>query len=94
MADQENVVHCDIAVIGSGMAGMAAAIFAANRGLTVACLGRPAEISFSSGCLDLFARIPARDGSPARSFDNPFEGIQALVSEAPGHPYARVKNRT
>lgn len=80
----------DLAVIGSGMAGMAAAIFAAARGLSVACLGKPSEISFSSGCLDLFSRMPADSTTPARSFDNPFKGIEALVEKQPNHPYARV----
>ncbi|WDP89382.1 MAG: glycerol-3-phosphate dehydrogenase subunit GlpB [Desulfobacter sp.] len=80
-------VNCNVAVIGAGMAGMAAAIFAANRGLSVVCVGKASEISFSSGCLDLFSRIP---GSDMPAFDNPFEGIAALTKLQPDHPYAKV----
>ena len=83
-------IACDMAVIGTGMAGMAAAIFASGRGLSTVCVGKPSEMSFASGCLDLFARIPATESAAARGFDNPFEGIDRLVSEQPGHPYANV----
>lgn len=80
-------LECDLAVIGAGMAGMSAAIFAANRGLSTVCVGKASEISFSSGCLDLFSRIP---GDSRQIFSNPFEGIAALAECQPGHPYARV----
>ena len=82
-----NTLNCQVAVVGSGMAGMAAAIFAANRGLSVVQVGKPSEISFSSGCLDLFSTIP---GESLRTFENPFEGIEALTAEQPDHPYAKV----
>lgn len=81
-------VNCHVAVIGAGMAGMAAAIFAANRGLSAVCVGKASEISFSSGCLDLFLKIP---GSELPAFRNPFDGIEALVKRQPGHPYGRVE---
>ena len=82
-----NQMNCQVAVIGAGTAGMAAAIFAANRGLSVVQVGKASELSFSSGCLDLFSTIP---GEELRHFENPFEGIEALVDEQPNHPYARV----
>jgi len=80
-------IDCQVAVIGAGMAGMSAAIFAANRGLSTVCVGKASEISFSSGCLDLFSWIPGAD-EPA--FLNPFEGIEALAKIQPNHPYAKV----
>ncbi|MCG8636747.1 MAG: glycerol-3-phosphate dehydrogenase subunit GlpB [Desulfobacterales bacterium] len=80
-----NRVNCQLAVVGTGMAGMAAAIFAANRGLSVVQAGKASEISFSSGCLDLFSGIPG-----AERFENPFKGIEALIARQPNHPYARV----
>ena len=82
-----NQMNCQVAVIGAGTAGMAAAIFAANRGLSVVQVGKASELSFSSGCLDLFSTIP---GEELRHFENPFDGIEALVAEQPNHPYARV----
>lgn len=83
----DTVIHTQLAVIGSGMAGMAAAIFARNRGITTAQVGRTSEMSFASGCLDLFSTLP---GHPPRVFADPFEGIAALVKVRPKHPYAHV----
>ncbi|MCG8567996.1 MAG: glycerol-3-phosphate dehydrogenase subunit GlpB [Desulfobacterales bacterium] len=85
--DNRRQINCQLAVIGSGTAGMAASIFAAGRGLSVIQAGRSAELSFSSGCLDLFSTLP---GDPVRRFENPFEGIETLVGEQPDHPYSRV----
>ena len=93
MAKEEKiteVIECDVAVVGTGMAGMAAAIFSAGQGLSTVCVGKPSEMSFASGCLDLFARIPATLTQGARGFDNPFEGIENLSRHQPGHPYARL----
>lgn len=83
----DTVIHTQLAVIGSGMAGMAAAIFARNRGITTVQVGRTSEMSFASGCLDLFSTLP---GHPPRVFADPFEGIAALVKARPKHPYAHV----
>lgn len=80
-------INCQVAVIGAGMAGMSAAIFAANRGLSTVIVGKASEISFSSGCLDLFFRIP---GARMPGFLNPFSGIQALTKVQPDHPYSNV----
>jgi glycerol-3-phosphate dehydrogenase subunit B len=85
MAD--TFIHTHLAVIGSGMAGMAAAIFARNRRMATVQVGRASEISFASGCLDLFSTVP---GHPPRVFADPFAGIAALVSIRPEHPYAHV----
>ena len=83
----DTVIHTQLAVIGSGMAGMAAAIFARNRGIPTVQVGRGSEMSFASGCLDLFSTLP---GHPSRVFTDPFEGIAALVKTRPEHPYAHV----
>ncbi len=87
---EPDLTHCTLAVIGSGTAGMAAAIFAAQKGLSTVLVGQPAQLSFSSGCLDLFACIP---GKPAQWFDDPFKGIAALIKQNPGHPYAKVSRK-
>jgi len=85
--ETNNIINCQVAVIGAGMAGMSAAIFAANRGLSTVCVGKASEISFSSGCLDLFSRIP---GADRHAFLNPFTGIDALSEVQPDHPYSKV----
>ena len=69
------------------MAGMAAAIFAYNRGISFIQVGQASELSFSSGCLDLFSILPGRF---PKGFEDPFAGIDALVKKNPHHPYSRV----
>ena len=42
--DVETEIHCDLAVIGAGMAGMAASLFAANRGIDTVQIGIASQI--------------------------------------------------
>ena len=46
-------LKCDLLVIGRGMAGMASALFAANRGLSTVQVGMTGEIVFASGLLEM-----------------------------------------
>ena len=77
----------DVAVIGAGMAGMAAALFAAERGLSCIQIGSGGGILFASGLLDLLAVHPVAEH---RLWQSPFEALAALAREQPGHPLARV----
>ncbi len=79
---------CDVLVIGTGMAGMAAALFAAQKGLSTAHAGMTGAINFSSGLLDLLGVYPI--GTQAGIWKNPWEGIEALVQDMPQHPFARI----
>ncbi len=81
-------IECDLCVIGSGLAGMAAALFAAARGLRVAQMGHTGEIIFASGLLDLLGVHPAAE---KRTWSDPWAAIDALVEDKPDHPYARLK---
>ena len=81
-------IKCDVCVIGSGLAGMAAALFAAARGLSVAQMGHTGEIIFASGLLDLLGVHPV---SEKRLWIDPWAAIDALVRDIPDHPYARLK---
>ncbi|MGD9120061.1 MAG: FAD-binding protein, partial [Desulfobacterales bacterium] len=81
-------IECDVCVIGSGLAGMAAALFAAARGLRVAQMGHTGEIIFASGLLDLLGVHPA---SEKQTWNDPWAAIDALVEDKPNHPYARLK---
>ena len=76
-----------LAVIGAGTAGTAASVFAAEKGISTVQLGKPSEIGFASGCLDLFSILP---GEPPRVFSDPWQGIRAIAASRPCHPYARV----
>lgn len=78
---------CDVAVIGAGMAGMAAALFAAERGLSCIQIGNGGGILFASGLLDLLGVHPVAE---RRLWRSPFEALSALAREQPGHPLARI----
>ena len=82
-----NPLHTGLVVVGSGMAGMAAAIFAYNRGISFVQVGQASELGFSSGCLDLFSILPGRF---PKKFADPFAGIDALKEKRPRHPYSRM----
>ena len=80
----------DVAVIGAGTAGTAASIFASQKGLSTVQLGKPSEMSFASGCLDLFSVIPGKN--PA-VYSNPWKGIEALLDQTPLHPFSKVSKK-
>ena len=80
-------VRCDIAVIGTGMAGLAAACFAADRGAATAVIGATAEIIFASGLIDLLGVYPPKK---KRVWKDPWAAIRALAAADPEHPYARI----
>jgi glycerol-3-phosphate dehydrogenase subunit B len=85
--NEPETIRVDLTVIGAGMAGMAATLFAVNRGLSVAQVGRTSEIGFASGLFDLLGVYPVREG---KRWSDPWAGIEKLVQEMPGHPYGRL----
>ena len=78
-------VHCDLMIIGCGMAGTAAALFASDRGIDTVQVGMTGELNFASGMVDLLGVHPMEEG---RQWDNPWDGIDRLVKDCPRHPYA------
>ena len=81
--------QCDLMIIGSGMAGMAAAIFASGRGLSTALIGNTGNMRFFSGLIDLMSVSPI---APATVWSNPWKGIERLAADqAHPHPYARLR---
>jgi len=80
-------MNTDVCIIGTGLAGLAATLFAANRGLSCVEVGQTGEINFSSGFIDLLGVHPAGE---KHAWTDPWAGIDALVGDIPEHPYARV----
>lgn len=77
-----------IVILGAGLTGMAAACFAANRGLNPIIIGwSHGEMPFASGLLDLLGVYPL---SSRAWLEKPWEGLAELVSQSPEHPYARL----
>ncbi len=77
----------DATVIGTGMAGLAAACFAAEKGLSTALVGSTGEILFASGLIDLLGVHPVAE---KRVWEKPWEALKVLVRDEPEHPYARI----
>lgn len=80
-------IKADICIIGAGLAGLAATLFAVNRGLSCVEVGQVGEINFATGFFDLLGVHPVGEKS---AWTDPWEGIDALVQDIPKHPYARV----
>jgi len=87
-AKNSDIIECELFVIGRGMAGMAAALFAANRGLSTIQAGMAGGLIFASGLLDLLGVYPLDEKRP---WDDPWAGMDRLVQDVPNHPYARLK---
>jgi glycerol-3-phosphate dehydrogenase subunit B len=77
----------DVAIIGAGIAGMSAALFARERGLSCIQVGGSGGILFASGLLDLMGVHPAGE---RRTWRDPFAALAALAQDEPAHPLARV----
>jgi glycerol-3-phosphate dehydrogenase subunit B len=78
----------DVAVVGAGLAGMSAAVFAANRGLRVVQVGNAGALLFSSGLLDLLGVHPIEEG---RTWNDPWAAFAILRRDLPNHPYAKLE---
>jgi glycerol-3-phosphate dehydrogenase subunit B len=87
MSNDNPEINCELAVIGAGMAGMASALFASNRGISTVQVGLTSGIVFASGLIDLMGVHPIRDG---KIWENPWAAIDALVNDIPDHPFARI----
>ncbi|MCE5334583.1 MAG: glycerol-3-phosphate dehydrogenase subunit GlpB [Desulfobacteraceae bacterium] len=78
----------DLVVIGSGLAGTAATCFATARGLSVVQVSATSgELAFASGLLDLLEVYPLDE---KKHWDNPWEGLEALIAGSPRHPFAKI----
>jgi glycerol-3-phosphate dehydrogenase subunit B len=89
MPDSE-CLQCELVIIGRGMAGMAAALFAANRGLNPVQVGTSGAVIFASGLLDLLGVHPMEE---KKAWRDPWAGIDTLVRDLPDHPYARLQRQ-
>ncbi|MBN2157793.1 MAG: glycerol-3-phosphate dehydrogenase subunit GlpB [Spirochaetes bacterium] len=79
----------DVMVIGSGIAGMAASLFAVDRKLSTVQAGSAGGTLFTSGLLDLISVYPIEE---KKMWADPWEAIAALRNDESLHPYARISN--
>ena len=84
MIKQPRRHRTELLVIGSGLAGMAASLFALERGVGVAQVGNSGVIAFTTGYLDLL-------GHDGRGFvDDPWQALIRLREDEPRHPLANI----
>jgi len=76
----------ELAVIGSGIAGFAASVFAVNRKITTALTGNSGALAYTTGYLDLLGRV---DGSTLAVTD-PWHALEHLRAAQARHPLSRI----
>jgi len=77
----------ELAIIGSGLAGFAASVFALKRNIKTAQVGNTGAIAYTTGYLDLLGS--AAPDLPA-SIENPWHEIEQLKAKQPRHPLCRI----
>ena len=76
--------HHDVLVVGTGMAGLAAAVRLAQSGARVGVLAKGVGATHLGGAtIDVLGYAPER-------IERPGEALAGFVAEHPEHPYARV----
>ena len=84
MIKQTRQHRAELLVIGSGLAGMAASLFALERGASVAQVGNSGVIAFTTGYFDLL-------GHDAGGFvDDPWQALARLREQEPHHPLSLI----
>ena len=72
------------------MAGTAAALFAARRGISTVQAGLTGETLYASGLFDLYG---VAHGSTRELIDDPWQGLKQLKQNHPKHPFCHVSSR-
>jgi len=78
--------NVQLAVIGTGLAGLAASIFALERGITTAQIGNTGAVAYTTGYFDLLG------ATGGHVINDPWQGIDALRRVEPDHPLSRISN--
>ncbi|MCD4721200.1 MAG: glycerol-3-phosphate dehydrogenase subunit GlpB [Desulfobacula sp.] len=86
-------IETDLFIIGSGMAGMSAALFAANRKINSVVAGGAGGFEYSSGLLDLWGLSLTQKGLTQRErvSKKPWDMVLKIYDQMPDHPYAKIK---
>ncbi|MCF8086399.1 MAG: glycerol-3-phosphate dehydrogenase subunit GlpB [Desulfohalobiaceae bacterium] len=79
---KERAIDVDVAVIGCGLAGLAAAQRAADRGCRVAIVGASGATDFCSGLFDLLGALPGEESAR----EDPWRALRDLGERFPDHP--------
>jgi glycerol-3-phosphate dehydrogenase subunit B len=83
MIRETRCINTQLAIVGTGLAGLAAGIFALERGIKCAQIGHTGAITYTTGYFDLLAGLPGED---------PWQALNILRREKPEHPLSRIGN--
>jgi glycerol-3-phosphate dehydrogenase subunit B len=81
----------ELLIIGAGIAGLAAGVFASKRQVDTILVGSLSELNFATGVLDLLGVHPIESGCV---WDDPRAALEKLTRDLPKHPYARLAAET
>lgn len=87
MSDETRHFTTELAVIGSGLAGFAASIFALKKNIKTAQIGNTGAIAYTTGYLDL---LGVSDPDISKAIADPWLGIEQLLVTQPDHPLCRI----
>ncbi len=86
MTDETRRFSTDLGIIGSGIAGFSASIFALNRKIKTAQIGNTGAVAYTTGYLDLYG---APDMAGGKTTD-PWQALERLKETAPDHPLTKI----
>ena len=84
---KEAAIKCDLAIIGCGLSGLAAAFFATENGFSTVQAGVSGGMVFATGLMDVMGIHPIETG---HGWTDPWAAIDAVSNDIPNHPYARL----
>lgn len=86
MKDEPRNFTTKLAIIGSGIAGFAASIFAVNRKIYTAQIGNTGAVAYTTGYLDLLGKL--RETTEAVT--DPWLALEELRTNEPNHPLSGI----
>lgn len=89
MRQETRQFETELAVIGSGIAGCAASIFALNKKIGTTQVGNTGAVAYTTGYLDLLGA----DETTSAAVDKPWDGLSRLRESQPDHPLSKISTR-
>ena len=86
MQQQTRQITTDLAIIGTGLAGIAASIFALNRNISCTLTGNTGALAYTTGYLDLLGYFESK------FIQDPWQKLTELRNTHPNHPLAGIDN--
>ncbi len=81
-------IDTDLFIIGAGMAGMSAAVFAANRNIKTVLAGAAGGFEYASGLMDLWGLSLTQNNKITQK---PWDMLAHLKAQQPNHPFCKLK---